>query len=421
MLTKSNNKYFTFGVLFLFVCFTTQGQNNFLDSLFQKNLFGSQLEVLNSANDYRLQIIYTKINRVTKDSVSFQDFYFNYSDTLYNYPASMVKLPIAVASVKKIEAINNPGINLNSYVCMDSLFCQKPYYTDSSAYPQYPHLNLWIKKMLVLSDNESFTHAYDFLNCKTIHVCLNDWKFSKAQIKNKFIYKCINDSTFYTPNVYIINQHDTIFKQQQEAICKFDSLKKNYIVGYNQEIIKKKVKKRTIRIKKLTPKNFSYHNDWTLNYSHQLMKDLIFDSQLKVLNLSSAHRDSLIKYMGKYPRECPELKADTNAYYDTWKKFFIYGAKYKRIRTDSLRNINIIGRAYGFLSETAYIADFKNNVEFILSAVIYVNKNNIMDGKYEYDEIAAPLFQSISLAIYNYEKQRKKNKPNTNMYEKLFH
>ncbi len=124
--------------------------------------------------------------------------------------------------------------------------------------------------------------------------------------------------------------------------------------------------------------------------------------------------------MGAYPREYPDLMVNTNDYYDTWKKFFIYGGKYKRIRQDTLRNINIIGRAYGFLSETAYIVDFKNGVDFILSAGIYVNPNNIMDGKYNYEK-AYQLFYHISQHIYNYERKYNPKNPNQfKYYENLF-
>jgi hypothetical protein len=150
------------------------------------------------------------------------------------------------------------------------------------------------------------------------------------------------------------------------------------------------------------------------------MKYLIFDDELKILNLFPSHRDSLIKFMGSYPREYSDLEVDTNDYYDTWKKFFIYGAKYKRVREDTLRSINIIGRAYGFLSETSYIVDFKNNVDFILSMSIYVNPNNVMDGKYNY-ELAYSLFYQISRLIYDYEKKRiQKNSSNFTRYENLF-
>ncbi len=392
-------------------------QNSILDTILN-SLPTESLEIIKNAGYYRLQLIYTQIHYLPKDSIHFKDYYFHYSDTLYNYPASMVKLPTSIIAVKKTETMNKEEVHLDTRILMDSLFCQKALIYDSLGFPQYPHLRKWIKRMLIISDNQAYTHTYDFLTCKTLHGWLKEWGFEKAKISNKFISKCINDSSYYTPTVYLLNnQNDTIFMQYQDSECKFEETSKNYSVGYT--IKKRKRKKKTVKYK--VAKTFIKHNDWTLHYSQQLMKYLIFDKELQKINLYSHHRDSLIKYLGSYPREYVSAISDTINYYDTWKKFFIYGGKYKRIKEDTLRSINIIGRAYGFLSETAYVVDFKNNVDFIVSASIYVNSNNIMDGKYNY-ELAYNLFYQISRLIYEYEKKYHQKRTNKmSYYEELFH
>lgn len=412
----NNNKTFIISYFLLVFQFSLLSQKNVLDSLFQY-LPSDLQDVIKHPDDFRLQIIYTKIDYDENSNTKFEDYFFHYSDTLYNYPASMVKLPASIAAIKKIETLSSKGINWEDKILMDSLFCQSALLYDSVGSPKYPQLKKWIKRMLIISDNNAYTHTYDFLNCKTLHLYLKDWQFDKARISHKFISKCINDSTFYTPNVYVVNSNnDTIFMQYQDSACKFENSDKNYAVGYT--IQKIKMKRKVIR--KKIPKTFAKHNDWPLNYSHQLMKYLIFDDELKILDLFPSHRDSIIKFMGSYPREYADLDVDTTDYYDTWKKFFMYGGKYKRVREDTLRNINIIGRAYGFLSETAYIVDFKNNVDFILSMSIYVNPNNVMDGKYNY-ELAYSLFYQISRLIYDYEKKRvQKKSSNFTRYEKLF-
>lgn len=392
-------------------------QNNVLDSLLQ-TLTKKYTDVIHHPDKFRFQLIYTSIHyHDDENKVKWNDYFFNYSDTVYNYPASMVKFPLSIAAVKKIETLKQPDVSLDSKIITDSLFCQKALVADSIGFPAYPHLRKWIKRMLIISDNQAYTHTYDFVNCRTLHTWLKEWGFDKARISHKFISKCMNDSTYYTPTVYVLNSdNDTVFIQYQDSMCKFDASQKNYSVGY----IIKKIKKRKKIIRQKVPKTFEKHNDWLLEYSHQLMKYFIFDDELKKLNLNKAHYDSLIKYMGSYPGEHPDLSVDTTAYYDTWKKFFIYGGKYKRIEEDTLRSINIIGRAYGFLSETAYIVDFKNNVDFILSASIYVNPNNIMDNKYNYD-LAYQLFYDISHIIYRYEKENNiKQSIKFKHYEDLF-
>lgn len=409
---------YTFLIIILFNILYFHAQLNVLDSLL-KLLPDDLYPLTQLAHQYRFQLYYTRINNLENNQIRFIEYAYPNAETLYVYPASMVKLPVSIAAVKKIETIHQPEINWYSKILMDSLFCQKALINDSIGFPKYPHLNKWIQRMLIISDNNAYTHTYDFLNCRTLHEWLKDWHFEQAKIQNKFISKCMNDSTLYTPDIYILNcADDTIFIQKGDSLCRFiDTNEKKYTVGYT--IKKEKNGKKIIRHR--VPKSFSNHNDWSLKYSHQLMKYLIFDEELKILNLSSEHKDSIIKYMGSYPREYSSLQVDTNIYYDTWKKFFIYGGKYKRINEDTLRSINIIGRAYGFLSETAYIIDFKNKIHFILSAAIYINPNDIMDGRYNYEK-AYQLFYHISRLIYLYEKKQDKNSTyQLYKYEKLFH
>ena len=49
------------------------------------------------------------------------------------------------------------------------------------------------------------------------------------------------------------------------------------------------------------------------------------------------------------------------------------------------------------------------DVEFFLSAVIYVNKNEILnDDQYQYYELGLPFLAKLGKIIYNYELKREK-------------
>ena len=46
--------------------------------------------------------------------------------------------------------------------------------------------------------------------------------------------------------------------------------------------------------------------------------------------------------------------------------------------------------------------NYQDNIEFILTATIYKNKNKVInDNLYEYDELAVPFLAKLSRAIYN--------------------
>jgi hypothetical protein len=74
-----------------------------------------------------------------------------------------------------------------------------------------------------------------------------------------------------------------------------------------------------------------------------------------------------------------------------------------------IRIFNKPGWSYGYLTDAAYIVDFNSKTEFMISAVIYVNRDGILnDDKYEYTEIGYPFFKEIGEIIYQYDKNRKR-------------
>ena len=76
---------------------------------------------------------------------------------------------------------------------------------------------------------------------------------------------------------------------------------------------------------------------------------------------------------------------------------------------DHIKIFNKVGLAYGFLLDNAYIIDTENNVEFILTAVVYHNNNETMnDDTYEYDTITIPFLAELGRKIYNVERAREK-------------
>jgi hypothetical protein len=77
---------------------------------------------------------------------------------------------------------------------------------------------------------------------------------------------------------------------------------------------------------------------------------------------------------------------------------------------ENIRIFNKVGWAYGFLTDASYVADFSNNVEFMLSASIYANSDGILnDDKYDFENLAHPFFYQLGQAIYQYELTRKRS------------
>ena len=83
----------------------------FLENLLNANQDSLMRAVLQQKGKYRVQVIYTRIDRDASNRPSFKNFYFNCGDSLYYYPASTVKLPLAALSLEKLDRLAIPGVN----------------------------------------------------------------------------------------------------------------------------------------------------------------------------------------------------------------------------------------------------------------------------------------------------------------------
>ena len=63
-------------------------------------------QILNSPNKYKIQIIYTQINRDEKNFPHFKTYSYHFDPNKYFYPASTVKLPATVIALEKLNNLN---------------------------------------------------------------------------------------------------------------------------------------------------------------------------------------------------------------------------------------------------------------------------------------------------------------------------
>jgi hypothetical protein len=121
--------------------------------------------------------------------------------------------------------------------------------------------------------------------------------------------------------------------------------------------------------------------------------------------------------MSMMPRESKYPQYDST-YNDAYVKFLLLGAK-GSIGDSSIRIFNKVGDAYGFLTDAAYIVDFKNGIEFMLSASIYCNSDEVFnDDRYEYETIGFPFMKNLGSVIYKHELKRpRKNKPDLSSFK----
>ena len=158
--------------------------------------------------------------------------------------------------------------------------------------------------------------------------------------------------------------------------------------------------------------DFSKKNRIGIEDLHKILISLVFPGKVKAterFNITEADRLFVLKYMSQYPTESlyPPYAADTVNYWPAYCKFLLYGAEKKPL-PENIRIFNKVGDAYGQMIDVAYVADYKNKIEFFISAVIYCNSDGILnDDKYDYDSIGKPFMKNLGNVIYDYEMKRK--------------
>jgi hypothetical protein len=168
------------------------------------------------------------------------------------------------------------------------------------------------------------------------------------------------------------------------------------------------------------PFDFTQHNNVSLLHLQQMLQSVMFPSSVPAqqrFNLTADDYQFLYRYLSQYPSETNYPKYDTSKFYDSYVKFFFGDSTHKM--PAHIRVFNKVGWAYGFSTDVAYVVDFKNNIEFMLAATLYVNSDEVLnDNKYDYETIGNPFLYQLGQTIYQYELQRKRNhKPDLSAFK----
>ncbi|MDH3796244.1 MAG: hypothetical protein OER83_05175, partial [Flavobacteriaceae bacterium] len=156
------------------------------------------------------------------------------------------------------------------------------------------------------------------------------------------------------------------------------------------------------------PFDFGQKNYYPVIAQHATLKRVLFPNLFEAsqqFNLNDESRKLILDAMKSRPREAGY---DPKIYYDSYVKFFLYGDD-ESPYPEHFEIFNKVGYAYGTLTDCAYIRDIENNIEFMLTATLLVNKNGIFnDNDYEYEDIGIPFLAALGKELYTIEKNRKK-------------
>ena len=359
-----------------------------IKSSFRKNDFLK--EIIKEKEDYEIQVLLTKIDQYNS-KVDFQEYKYQLDDNKYFYPASTIKLPIVVLTLKKINELRSKGseITLKSKITLN----YKDDYSELVIRDSITSFQNLIADVFLVSDNSASNILIDFIGYNYFNHEMENAGFDKTYLNHKFNPDPYVNSTWQISDldnniISSINDNQKIIKADEKT----NGLEKGERRYFKGEILDESL-------------NFSEKNRSSITDMHNLIKYIfypeIFDST-NTFNLNVEDYDFLRYWMSRFTHEDIGEKfiGDEN-FFETYNKFFIHGDE-QNVSNEQIRVYNKLGQAYGTSIDNGLIKNYQDNVEFILTATIYTNKNKVInDNLYEYDDLAVPFLAKLSRAIYN--------------------
>jgi hypothetical protein len=312
-------------------------------------------------------------------------------------------MPLSFLALQKINDLKEADLDRETSMLTDSSYAKQTVVSvDSSSGNLKPSIAQYIRKIYLVSDNDAYNRLYEFLGQEYINSSLWKMGYKDVRITRRFV-AMNEDENRHTNEIRFVKDGKTVYDQPPAVSqVKFDFSKKILIGNAHLD-----AKDSLIH----APMDFTTHNNLPLEDLQQILQSVIFPESMQSKNqfhLTPGDYKFLYQYMSEYPAESLFPHYDTAEYFNSYCKFFFFRAG-KQIPPAYIRSFNKPGWSYGFLTDAAYIVDFKNKVEFMLSAVIYVNNDGVLnDDKYEYQEIGWPFFEELGNIMYQYELGRKR-------------
>ncbi len=383
--------------------------DNFIEKLLKKHPERFS-KILQNPEKYKVQVLYTKIDRNKNNVPHFTTHGYRVNTGEYFYPASTVKLPAVALAFEKL---NKLGIDKYTPMFTEAVRPeQTAVKTDTSAQNGLPSVAHYAKKILLASDNDAFNRLYEFIGQQEFNDSLHGKGFKDSRILHRLDSPIGPENNRYTNPVHFEKEGRIVLEQP----AKYNEKEYN---APGPVMLGKGYMKEGVLVNE--PFDFTKKNFFPLEEQHRLLKTLFFPDQVPAsqrFNLTEDDYRFMYQYMSQFPVETSYPASYTDDYYDGFVKFLLFGATKTRLPRH-IRLFNKCGDAYGFLLDNAYIADFEKGIEFMVTAVIYCNEDGIFnDDKYDYDTVGFPFMANLGKTIFEYELSRKRpNRPDLSRFE----
>ncbi|WP_420458998.1 serine hydrolase [Neolewinella sp.] len=357
-------------------------------------------------DSFEVQVLYSQIDRQPDGSVRLHTYRWGGDSTQYFYPASSVKMPVAALALQKLNELGVVGMGPETpmYTGIGTAPVpiaigtpQTAVSSDTSSQTGLPSVAHYIRKIFLTSDNDAYNRLFEWLGPTYINKALQAAGVAGARIQHRVGVPDFDDTTdAYLNPVRFAAGYETLYQVGERHDTYYDPLPavkgQQRGLGYLQgdSLIHE-------------PFDFSRNNYLSIRNLHDILVRIVLPEAVETpFQLTDSDYTLLREAMSQRPRESVSPRYDKP---DNYVKFWIYGDEPEEtVIPDSVRILNKVGWAYGYLTDAAYITD--GEVEFILVGTIHTNANRIYnDGVYETDEVGMPFFGKLGRAMLEYERR----------------
>ena len=380
----------------------------------QPDSFGGSLEnflrsqggaiglVMQDPAQYRLQLVYTRIDRDALNAPIFTSYSFRLNQDEYFYPASTVKLPTSLLALQQLHSLSVAGVTIDTPMSVEPATPSEISRPAPQPKPA-PSIGDDVRRILLVSDNDAYNRLYEFLGYHGLNQALQKLGLEGTRIVHRLEVALSEQDNRNSAAIRFHEGAHTLYQQPARESTDIYRAEQPVLLGQGELSSGTLIQ---------GPKDFAGKNAYPLKAQHDLLVALLFPDAAgasRRLKLTAEDYRLVYRSMSATPAASgfPEY-ADREQYPDGYVKFLMYGGDEPDI-PDNIRVFNKSGRAYGFLTDTAYIVDLERRVEFVLAATIYTNENGIFnDDVYEYDSIGFPFMRELGQAIFALELARER-------------
>lgn len=350
------------------------------------------------AEGRRLQIVLGLIEEAPDGRRQLRQIEFR-AGAEYFYPASAVKLFAAIAALERLEELRREtGLELT----VDTPLAYHPLFDGEaleSADPSNLHggtitLRHEIRKLFLVSDNESFNKLYEWVGQDRLAAMLARVGLGEARLVHRLSEARSAEENRRVPRIDLVGEG---FAHSLPERISAPLPPPPVMPGLEIGSAHLANDQRIDRPMDFAGKNRVALADLQRGLCKVVRRDL--DCGGAGFDLSEPHRALLLEAMSQFPRESANPRYDPVEYPDSTGKLLLEGLE-RAAAKDRFRIFAKYGQAYGFTTENAWVVDLASGRSFFLAATIYTNQDGVLnDDLYEYATVARPFYVALGEAL----------------------